>query len=89
VTMESQCSAAEAVVGNRVILRRRSSILRSILWDDVEAGEESALSECIATSGARIPPRGRFHRKILLDESTYGGDRKGLDRDGGLLLASF
>ena len=89
VIMESQSNAAEAVLGDRVVLRRRSSVLRSILWDDVEAGEESALSECIVTSGARIPPRGRFHRKILLDEAAYGGDRKGLERDGGLLLASF
>ena len=89
VTMEAHCSAAEAIVGNRVVLHRRSSILRSILWDHVEVGEESALSECIVTSGVRVPPYGRFHRKILLDEATYGGDRKGLERAGGLLLASF
>ena len=89
VTMEAHCSAAEAIVGNRVVLRRRSSILRSILWDRAETGEESALSECIVTSGVRVPPRSRFHRKILVDEATYGGDRKGLERAGGLLLASF
>ncbi len=81
--------AAEAVVGDRALLGNRSRLSRSILWDDVEVGEESSLHECLAASGTRIPPKSRFSRKILLDEATYGGDRKGLERAGGLLLASF
>jgi NDP-sugar pyrophosphorylase family protein len=87
--MESDTFAAGAVLGNRVVLRRRSSLVRSILWDDVTVGEESALDECLVAARARVPSNSRFSRKILLDEGTYGGDRKALDRSGSLLLASF
>jgi mannose-1-phosphate guanylyltransferase len=87
--MDTDTFAAGAVVGNRIVMRRRSSLVRSILWDDVIIGEESSLEECIVSSNARIPPKSRFKRKILIDEATYGGDRKGLEPSGNLLLASF
>jgi NDP-sugar pyrophosphorylase family protein len=87
--MEPDTFVAGAVVGNRVVLRRRSSLVRSILWDDVTVGEESSLDECLVASRARIPSKSSFRRKILLDETTYTGDRKGLERSGNLLLASF
>jgi len=89
VEMEHDSFAAGAVVGDRVTLRRRSSLVRSILWGGVEVGEGSSLDECLVASGVRIPPKSRFSRKILLDEATYGGDRRGLERAGGLLLAPF
>jgi NDP-sugar pyrophosphorylase family protein len=87
--MEADSFAAGAVIGNSVALRRRSSLVRSILWNDVTVGEESSLDECLVTSRVKVPPKSRFHRKILLDDATYGGDRKGLERSGNLLLASF
>ena len=87
--MEAGSFAAGAVVGDSVVLRRRSSLVKTILWNDVTVGEGSSLDECLVASGVKIPARSRFNRTILLDDSTYGGDRKGLERSGDLLLASF
>ncbi len=87
--MERDCFAAGAILGDGVTLRRRSSLIRSILWDDVVVGEEASLDECLVTSGTRIPSGIRLRRRILLDEATYTGDRKGLERSGPLLMASF
>lgn len=87
--MEHDSFAAGVVLGDGVVLRRRSSLIRSILWDGVVVGEEASLDECLVTSGARIPPGTRLRRKILLDEATYAGDRKGLESSGPLLMASF
>jgi len=87
--MDGDAFAAEAVVGNRVVLRRRSSLIRSVLWDDVTLEEEVSLDGCVVASGVRIPPRTRLERMIVLDEATYLGDRRGLQRLGPLLLAPF
>jgi mannose-1-phosphate guanylyltransferase len=81
--------AAGAILGNRVSLRSRSTLVRSILWDGVTVGEDSSLDECLVASEARIPAGSKFRRKILLEEANYAGDRKGLERAGNLLLASF
>jgi len=89
VRMEPDTFASGAVLGDRVEMRRRSSLTRSILWEDVVMGEESSLDECIVMSGTRIPSRARFHRRILLDESTYGGDRKGMERSENVLAVAF
>jgi len=72
-----------------VVLRRRSSLIRSVLWDDVTLEEEVSLDGCVVASGVRIPPRTRLERMIVLDEATYLGDRRGLQRLGPLLLAPF
>lgn len=87
--MEPGSFAAGAVLGDSAVLHRRSSLVRSILWNGVTVGEGASLDECLVATGARIPAGSRFHRKILLDDATYGGDRKGLEHSGGLLLASF
>ncbi len=87
--MEKTASASGVILGNRVTLRSRSSLLRSILWDDVTIGEEASLGECIVASGSRIPPGTRLSRRIVLDEGAYRGDRKGMERSGPLLLSSF
>jgi NDP-sugar pyrophosphorylase family protein len=87
--MEPDTFAAGVIVGNRVTLHRRASLVRSILWDDVTMGDGSSLDECLVGNGARIPPGGRFIRKILLDGESYGGDRKGLEPSGPLLVASY
>lgn len=87
--MSSDSLAAEAVLGNRVVLGHRSRVARSILWDDVRIAEDSSLTECLVGAGARIPARTRLARKVVLDEATYGGDRGRLERSGSLLLASF
>jgi NDP-sugar pyrophosphorylase family protein len=89
VTPISELHGTVVVLGDGVQLKRRASLTRSILWDDVEIGEESSLNECIIGFGARVPPRTRLHRKIALDAASYGGDLKGLERRDGLLLTSF
>ena len=87
--MSPDCFAAEAVLGNRVILGHHSRVVRSILWDDVRIEEGAALSECVVGAGARVPPKTRLTRKIVLDEASYRGDRGKLERAGSLLLSSF
>ncbi|PYQ14767.1 MAG: hypothetical protein DMH00_00805 [Acidobacteria bacterium] len=89
IRMEGGSFAAGAVLGDRVILRHRASLIRSILWDDVQVGAEASLNECIVGFGAHIPSRARLRRKIIMDERAYGGDLNGLERMDGLLLASF
>ena len=87
--MEKDVFVAGAILGERVILRRRASLIRTIIWDDVTVGEEASLDECIVANRVRIPPRARFTGKIILDEETYGGNRKGMERVGHLLVGSF
>jgi NDP-sugar pyrophosphorylase family protein len=89
VIMEEDSFAAGAILGDGVKLSRRSSLTRSILWEGVELGAQSSLDECIASTGARIPPGARIRRKIILDDSSYGGDRKGMERMGNLLVTPF
>jgi NDP-sugar pyrophosphorylase family protein len=79
--------AAGAILGNRVTIGPGATLVRSILWDDVTVGDGSSLDECLVASGTRIPPGCKLRRKILLNEANYGGDRKGLERSGELLLA--
>ena len=87
--MEADSFAAGAVVGDGVKLAPRSSLTRTILWSRVEVGPDASLDECIVGTGARIPPGTRVRRKIILDEAGYGGDRKGMERIGSLLVTPF
>ncbi|HEV8376936.1 MAG TPA: hypothetical protein VGR38_11965, partial [Candidatus Polarisedimenticolia bacterium] len=72
-----------------VRLARGARLSRCVLWDDAVVGENAHLSECIMGFGARVPSGARLQRKVILDEPSYFGDRKGLERMESLLLASF
>lgn len=87
--MAGDTFAAGVILGNQVRLLRRSSLIRSILWDGVTVGEGSSLEECIVGSGIRIPEGTRLSRKMILDEGAYLGDRKGMEQSAHLLLAPF
>jgi NDP-sugar pyrophosphorylase family protein len=51
--------------GRRARIGTGARVTRSILWDDVEIGEDAVVDECIATDGVRIPP-GSTHRRSVL-----------------------
>jgi NDP-sugar pyrophosphorylase family protein len=87
--MSSDSFAAEAVLGNRVVLGRRSRVVRSILWDGVRIEESSHLTECLVGAGVTIPATTSLTRRVVLDEASYRGDRGKLERSGSLLMASF
>ena len=87
--MSTGSFASGVVLGDRVDLHRGATLNRSILWDDVEVGEGSILSQCIVGVGARIPPGLRLEHKIAIDAESYGGDQDALQRVDGLFLAPF
>lgn len=43
-----------------------ATLIRSIVWDDVEVGEGSMVEECILTDGVRVAPGRVCRRSILL-----------------------
>jgi NDP-sugar pyrophosphorylase family protein len=87
--MDERTFAAGVVLGCRAHLRKGASLTRTVLWDDVVVGERSSLHECIVGCRAKIPEGIRLQRKIILDAESYGGDLKGLERMGSLILAAF
>ena len=87
--MAGDAFAAGVILGNRVKLQGRSSLLRSILWDGVVVGKGSTLEDCIVGTGIRIPDGTRLNRRIVLDTESYLGDRKGMERSANLLLSPF
>ena len=66
----------EAVVGPRVVIGdgsvigKKCEISNSILWNDVSVGEESKLSECIATDGVSVKSASQRRHMILTPEAS-------------------
>jgi NDP-sugar pyrophosphorylase family protein len=61
----------EQAYGRRVRIDAGARITRSILWDDVEVGADSAIEECIVTDHVRIPA-GSVHRRSVLRQGDQG-----------------
>jgi NDP-sugar pyrophosphorylase family protein len=63
--------ALAAAAGHAPTGRLPSSALvtRSIVWDDVEFGEGSAVDECIVTDGVHVPAGVSYRRTILIRAS--------------------
>jgi NDP-sugar pyrophosphorylase family protein len=52
--------------GRRANIAATARITRSILWDDVDIGEHSAVERCIVTDRVRVPPRAEYRDAILI-----------------------
>jgi NDP-sugar pyrophosphorylase family protein len=57
--------------GRRARVAGSARVTRSVLWDDVEIGDEAAVHECVIADGVRIPA-GAVYRRAAIVRS--GGD---------------
>ena len=83
---EAPLSLPSVLAGARVTVARSARLVRTILWDDVEVGEDASLSECIVTDGVQVPPGVRWTRLAVVPAwccAPGAGDQ----RAGDLLLS--
>jgi len=83
---EAPLSLPSVLAGARAVVARSARLVRTILWDDVEVGEDASLRECVVADGVRVPPGARWTRLAVVPAEccTPGpGDR----RAGDLLLS--
>jgi mannose-1-phosphate guanylyltransferase len=59
-------SAAGSSTGRNARIDPSARVTRSILWDDVEVGADTAIDECIVTDGVRVPAGAAYQRAILV-----------------------
>jgi len=63
----SQALSASGVdVGLRARVDPTARITRSVLWDDVEVGAGTSLTDCIVSDGVEIPGGTEYQRSILM-----------------------
>ena len=68
-------AAAESVapgsplVGSRTTVAPSARLVRSVVWEDVEVGDDAWLTECVVTDGVRVPAGVRWQRKAVVPAS--------------------
>jgi NDP-sugar pyrophosphorylase family protein len=85
-TAEAPLSIPSMLVGARATVAPSARLVRTILWDDVEVGEDASLCECVVADGVRVPPGVRWTRLAVVPAACCApgaGDR----RVGDLLLS--
>jgi NDP-sugar pyrophosphorylase family protein len=83
---DAPLSLPSILAGARATVAPSASLVRTILWDDVEVGEDASLSECVVADGVRVPPGVRWTRLAVVRAGCCapgGGDQ----RVGALLLS--
>ena len=75
-----------ALVGAGATIAPSARLIRTILWDDVEVGDEASLTDCIVADGVRVPSGVRWHRQVIVPAGCCE-PRADDTRVGGLLLA--
>ena len=83
---EAPLSLPSVLAGARATIAPSARIVRTILWDDVEVGEDASLCECVVADGVRVPPGVRWTRLAVVPAACCApgpGDR----RVGDLLLS--
>ncbi len=76
------------LAGARAVVARSARVVRTILWDDVEVGEDASLTDCVIADGVRVPPGVRWSRLAVVPAECCA-PRAGDQRVGALLLAPF
>jgi len=84
----SEISRPTALVGARATIAPSARLTRTILWDDVEVGDEASLTDCVVADGVHVPPGVRWHRLAVVPAGCCE-PRPGDARTGDLLLASI
>jgi mannose-1-phosphate guanylyltransferase len=54
------------LVGARTTIAPSARVIRTVLWDDVEIGEDAWLTECVVADGVRVPPGVRWRRLAVV-----------------------
>jgi NDP-sugar pyrophosphorylase family protein len=83
---EAPLSLPSVLAGARATVAPSARLVRTILWDDVEVGEDASLCECVVADGVRVPPGVRWTRLAVVPAACCApgaGDR----RVGDLLLS--
>jgi mannose-1-phosphate guanylyltransferase len=75
-----------ALVGARATIAPSARLVRTILWDDVEVGDEAALTDCVIADGVHVPAGVQWHRLAVVP-AWCCEPRPGDQRAGDLLLA--
>jgi mannose-1-phosphate guanylyltransferase len=81
-----EISRPAALVGARATIAPSARLTRTILWDDVEVGDEASLTDCVVADGVHVPPGVRWHRLAVVPAGCCE-PRPGDARTGDLLLA--
>jgi mannose-1-phosphate guanylyltransferase / phosphomannomutase len=55
-----------AVLGDRTIVERGATVCRSVLWEDVYAGEESSLSDCTVADRNIVQKRAKVNENSVI-----------------------
>jgi NDP-sugar pyrophosphorylase family protein len=79
-------SLPSPLAGTRTTIAPSARVVRTILWDDVEVGDEASLTNCIIADGVRVPPGVRWHRRAVVPAGCCA-PRPGDESVGDLLLA--
>jgi mannose-1-phosphate guanylyltransferase len=83
---EERLSLPSPLAGAHAAIAPSARVVRTILWDDVEIGDEASLTDCIVTDGVRVPPGVRW-RRVAVVPAGCCEPRSGDERVGDLLLA--
>jgi NDP-sugar pyrophosphorylase family protein len=83
---EAPLSLPSVLAGARATIAPSARLVRTILWDDVEVGEDASLSECVVADGVRVPPGVRWTRLAVVPAGCCA-PRAGDRRAGDLLLS--
>ncbi len=81
-------SLPSPLAGARTVIAPSARVVRTILWDDVEVGENASLTECVIADGVRVPPGVRWARLAVVPAECCA-PREGDQSVGDLLLVPF
>jgi mannose-1-phosphate guanylyltransferase len=83
---EAPLSLPSVLAGARATVAPSARVVRTILWDDVEVGEDASLGECVVADGVRVPPGVRWTRLAVVPAACCAPGA-GDQRVGDLLLS--
>jgi NDP-sugar pyrophosphorylase family protein len=84
----ARLSLPSPLAGARTVIAPSARVVRTILWDDVEVGENASLTDCVIADGVRVPPGVRWTRLAVVPAECCA-PRAGDQSVGNLLLAPF
>jgi mannose-1-phosphate guanylyltransferase len=61
-----------SIIGRAGSIARSARITRSILWDDVEVGQNAVVEECIVADGVQVPAGATYRRAVLVRAADTG-----------------
>lgn len=81
-------SLPSLLAGPRTTIAPSARVVRTILWDDVEVGDDASLTDCIIADAVRVPPGARWRGRAVVPAGRCAA-RPGDEIAGDLLLTSI